>query len=90
MFKKECSKLMANQTVFQIAIGFIFGTAFARMIGSLVNDVILPAICGFFNIPDISNWAITLREATDKAPEVILTYGPFFNSVIDFGVLIFI
>jgi len=38
---------------------------------------------------DFSNLSITIRQATESAPAVILGYGKFINTVIDFIIIAF-
>ena len=39
---------------------------------------------------DFSNMAITLREAVEGAPAVVLKYGVFINAVVDFLIVAFV
>jgi large conductance mechanosensitive channel len=54
-----------------------------------VNDVIMPPIGLLLGGVDFSAMGITLRQATDTAPAVMLKYGVFINTIIDFLIVAF-
>jgi large conductance mechanosensitive channel len=72
-----------------MAVGIIIGAAFGKIISSFVNDIIMPPIGMLVGGIDFSNLGIVLREATDKTPAVILKYGVFVNTIVDFTIVAF-
>jgi large conductance mechanosensitive channel len=72
-----------------MAVGIIIGTAFGKIITSLVNDVLMPPLGLLLGKLDFSNFVITLHQATANAPAVTLRYGVFINNVIDFVIVAF-
>lgn len=70
--------------VADMAVGIIIGAAFGKIVSSLVNDVIMPPIGLLVGGIDFSNLSITLKDAVDNSPAVVIKYGLFINTVIDF------
>jgi len=73
--------------VVDMAVGIIIGAAFGKIVSSFVNDVIMPPIGLLVGGIDFSELALTLKAATDTAPAVILKYGVFINTIIDFIII---
>ncbi|MDQ7816538.1 MAG: large-conductance mechanosensitive channel protein MscL [Melioribacteraceae bacterium] len=70
--------------VVDMAVGIIIGVAFGKIVSSFVSDVIMPPIGLLVGGIDFSNLSITLKAATESAPAILLQYGVFINSIIDF------
>jgi len=75
--------------VVDMAVGIIIGAAFGKIISSLVADVIMPPIGILLGGVDFSNLSITIKQAVDKSPAVMIKYGMFINTVIDFLIIAF-
>lgn len=97
---KEFKAFAIQGNVFDMAIGFIIGAAFSKIISSLVGDVLMPPLGLLIGNVDFSNLYInlsgqpyaTLAEAK-AAGAPVMSYGVFINTVIDFivvAVVIFI
>ena len=83
--------------VIDLAVGVIIGAAFAKIVDSLVQDVIMPLVGSVIGGLDFSNYfiplngqsmAITLVEA--KKAGAVLAYGSFLTILINFLILAFI
>ena len=72
-----------------MAVGIIIGGAFGKIVSSFVADVIMPPIGVILGGVDFSNLAITLKEAAGEAPAVLISYGKFIQSVVDFTIIAF-
>jgi large conductance mechanosensitive channel len=79
-----------------MAIGIIIGAAFGRIVGSLVNDVLMPPIGLLLGKVDFSNLFINLSgaahdslAAAKAAGAPTLNYGLFFNTVLEFLIVAF-
>ncbi|GAB6141341.1 large-conductance mechanosensitive channel protein MscL [Methylosoma difficile] len=72
-----------------MAVGIIVGAAFGKIITSLVADVFMPPIGLLIGGVDFSDLAITLKAASDGAPAVLLNYGKFIQSIVDFTIIAF-
>jgi len=72
-----------------MAVGIIIGTAFGKIITSLVNDIIMPPIGFILGRVDFSSLVITLHEKTASSPAVVISYGTFINTLINFIIIAF-
>jgi len=86
---QEFKAFAMRGNVVDMAVGIIIGGAFGKIVSSLVNDVIMPPIGLLVGGVDFSALGITLREATEAAPAVVVKYGMFINVVIDFLIVAF-
>ncbi len=75
--------------VVDMAVGIIIGAAFGKIVSSFVGDVIMPPLGLLIGGVDFSNLAITLKQAQGDAPAVVLAYGKFIQTVIDFLIVAF-
>ena len=82
---KEFREFAVRGNLADMAIGIIIGAAFGKIITSLVNDVVMPPLGLLLGGVDFSKLAVTLKPAVSEAvPAVLLKYGVFINTVIDF------
>lgn len=72
-----------------MAIGIIIGAAFGKIISSFVGDVIMPPIGVVLGGVDFSNLSFVVQEAIDKKPAVVISYGKFLQTIIDFTIIAF-
>jgi large conductance mechanosensitive channel len=88
---KEFKEFIMRGNVLDLAIGVIIGTAFGKIVTSLVNDVIMPFMGLALGKVDFSNLFIslsgkhytTLAEAK-AAGAATVNYGIFINTILDF------
>lgn len=81
---KEFKEFAMRGNVVDLAVGIVIGAAFGKIVSSLVADVLMPPIGLALGNMDFSDLAITLRGATDNREAVLLSYGKFLNTVLDF------
>jgi large conductance mechanosensitive channel len=94
---KEFKEFAMRGNVIDLAVGFIIGAAFGKIVTSLVQDVIMPPIGLLLKGVDFSNLFIPLKWDTHygtlgaaKAAGVpTINYGVFLNNVIDFLIVAF-
>ena len=86
---KEFKEFAVKGNVVDMAVGIVIGAAFGKIITSLVADVIMPPIGVAMGGVDFSNLSIIVREAIDKKPAVVISYGKFLQTVIDFIIIAF-
>jgi large conductance mechanosensitive channel len=86
---REFKAFAMRGNVVDMAVGIIIGGAFGKIVSSLVSDVIMPPIGLLVGGVDFSNLGFTLRTAGEAGPAVILKYGVFINTVIDFTIVAF-
>lgn len=86
---KEFKEFAVRGNVVDMAVGIIIGAAFAKIVSSFVGDVIMPPIGVLIGGMDFTDLAFTLKEATADIPAVLLAYGKFIQTVIDFTIIAF-
>jgi len=67
-----------------MATGIVIGVAIGKVVSSLVADVIMPPIGVLMGGVDFSNLGYTIQAAAGDAPEVVLKWGAFVQTMIDF------
>jgi large conductance mechanosensitive channel len=87
---QEFKKFAIKGNAIDMAVGIIIGAAFGKIVSSLVSDVVMPPIGVLLGGVDFSNLSITLKQATDTTEAVLLNYGLFINTVIDFTIIAFV
>lgn len=94
---EEFKKFAMRGNVIDMAVGVIVGGAFGKIVGSLVNDVIMPPIgmaMGKVNFTDLfvalNGKEYATLEAAKKAGAPVLAYGSFMQTVLDFIILAFV
>jgi large conductance mechanosensitive channel len=89
----EFREFAVKGNVVDLAVGVIIGAAFGKIVNTLVAGVIMPPIGLLLGGIDFSSFAITLKPASEVAgkavPPVLLTYGVFINTVIEFAIVAF-
>jgi large conductance mechanosensitive channel len=101
-FATEFKEFASKGNVVDLAVGVIIGAAFAKIVDSLVKDLIMPIVGRIFGSLDFSNYFITLAppppnyagpmtyEALTKAGVPLFAYGNFITVLINFVILAFI
>ena len=79
---QEFKDFISQGNVVDMAVGVIIGTAFGKIISSLVNDLLMPLI-------GILLGGIDFTGLTAKVGEAKITYGVFIQSIIDFLIIAF-
>ena len=72
-FFKEFKEFAVKGSVVDLAVGVIIGTAFGKIVTSLVNDIIMPPVGWLVGKADFSEFMV--------GP---IRYGVFLNAVLDF------
>lgn len=86
---QEFNAFAMRGNVVDMAVGIIIGGAFGKIVSSFVADVIMPPIGLLLGGVDFSDLAITLKAAEEGQAAVMLKYGMFINTVIDFLIIAF-
>jgi large conductance mechanosensitive channel len=84
---QEFKDFAVKGNVVDMAVGVIIGAAFGKIVSSLVTDVVMPPIGVLIGGVDFSKLAVTLLEATPTAPAVVISYGKFIQTVVDFTII---
>ncbi len=86
---KEFKEFAVKGNVVDMAVGIIIGAAFGKIVSSIVSDVIMPPIGLIIGGVDFSKLAITLKQASGDAAAVVISYGKFIQTVVDFTIVAF-
>ena len=93
-FWTEFRSFAVKGNVIDLAVGIMIGTAFNRLVQSLVDDILMPPIGAVIGDTDFSNLYINLGsgdyptlDAAVEAGEPVLRYGLFINNLLDFFIL---
>lgn len=74
--------------VMDLAIGVVIGAAFGKIVGSLVDQIIMPPIGLLIGGVDFSAYKWILKAAgPDGKGEVAIQFGAFFNTIIQFAIV---
>lgn len=85
----EFKAFAVKGNVVDMAVGIIIGAAFGKIVSSFVGDVVMPPVGLLVGGVDFSDLAITLKAAEGDAPAVVLAYGKFIQTVLDFVIVAF-
>ena len=86
---KEFKEFAVKGNAMDMAVGIIIGAAFGKIVSSIVNDVIMPPIGLLVGGVDFSKLAITLKTAAEGKEAVLLSYGKFIQTTVDFLIIAF-
>lgn len=84
---QEFKEFAMKGNVVDMAVGVIIGVAFGKIVSSLVSDVIMPPIGYLIGGVDFSKLAITIKDAAPDVPAVVISYGKFIQTIIDFTII---
>ncbi len=94
---KEFKEFAMRGNLVDLAIGFIVGAAFSKIVTSLVNDIVMPPIglllgrVNFSNLfLNISGEAYSSLAEAKAAGAPTINYGLFLNTIIDFIIVAFV
>ncbi len=79
---KEFKQFISRGNVVDLAVGVIVGSAFGKIVSSLVDDILMPIIGIILGGIDFSSLSLKFKDAT-------INYGMFIQNVIDFLIVAF-
>jgi large conductance mechanosensitive channel len=74
---KEFRDFLLRGNIVELAVAFVMGLAFAAVVNSLVNDLIMPLIAMVVGKPDFSDLTFTINDARFR-------YGAFITVLVQF------
>ena len=98
----EFKEFASKGNVVDLAVGVIIGAAFAKIVDSMVKDLIMPIVGRIFGGLDFSNYFVVLApppagytgpmtyDALTKAGVPLFAYGNFLTVALNFVILAFI
>jgi large conductance mechanosensitive channel len=94
---QEFREFAIKGNMVDLAVAVVIGTAFAKIVDSLVKDVVTPVIGLFLGGVDFTNLFVTLGPGTyatlaeaEKAGAAVLRYGSFLQALFDFLIIAWI
>jgi len=80
---KEFKEFVMRGNVLDMAVGVIIGGAFGKIVGSLVNDILMPLVGLLMGGVNFSELSVTVGSAT-------IMWGLFIQTVVDFLIIAFV
>ncbi|MET0654713.1 MAG: large-conductance mechanosensitive channel protein MscL [Pseudoxanthomonas sp.] len=85
----EFKEFISRGNVVDLATAVVIGAAFGKIVTSLVDGIVMPAIGFFTGGASVSDWKYVLNPASvdvagKEVAEVAIRYGAFIQTVIDF------
>jgi large conductance mechanosensitive channel len=84
---KEFKDFAMKGNVIDMAVGVIIGTAFGKIVASLVEDVIMPPLGKVIGDVNFSDLALNLGLGADGKTEVLWKYGNFLQITFQFMIV---
>lgn len=80
---QEFKEFAMKGSLIDMAVGIIIGAAVSEMVGTLVENILMPIIGVFMGGVDFSTLSITVGDAA-------IGYGAFIQALIDFLIIAFV
>jgi large conductance mechanosensitive channel len=74
---KEFRDFLMRGNLVELAVAFVMGLAFAALVTSFVEDLIMPIVAMIFGKPDFGDLTFTINDA-------VFRYGAFVTAAITF------
>ena len=74
---QEFKDFLFRGNIIELAVAFVMGAAFASLVNSFVNDLVMPVIAMIIGKPDFSDLTFTINDA-------VFRYGSFLTAAITF------
>ena len=74
---REFKEFLFRGNIVELAVAFVMGVAFATVVNSLVDNLLLPVVAMLIGEPDFDGLTFTVNEA-------VFRYGAFLTDVIQF------
>lgn len=81
-FLGEFKEFISRGNVVDLAVGVIIGSAFSKIVTSLVNDVLMPLIGTILG-------GLNFTTLTLKINNAVISYGNFIQNIVDFLIIAF-
>jgi len=86
---KEFKEFAVKGNVVDLAVGVVIGSAFGKIVSSLVSDMIMPVIGILTGGVNFNYLKLVLKKSSGNTPEVTLNYGQFIQNIFDFLIISF-
>jgi large conductance mechanosensitive channel len=88
-FGSEFKEFAMRGNVVDLAVGVVIGGAFGKIVSSLVDAIIMPVVGVLTAGNDFGKLAVAIGK-TAKGDPVLLKYGAFIQSIVDFAIIAFV
>src|SRR5215217_4825941 len=86
-FVDDFKKFAFKGNVVDLAVGVVIGGAFGKILSALVADLVMPIVALVLPSGDWRKSGMVLKHAAEPKDNVVLAYGDFIGSVLDFFVV---
>ena len=76
----EFKEFISRGNVIDMAVGVVIGSAFSKIVTSLVNDIIMPLIGVIIGGLDFTSLSIKIKDSE-------ILYGSFIQNIVDFLII---
>lgn len=80
----EFKEFAMRGNVMDMAVGVVIGAAFGKIVSSLVADIIMPVLSLVTGRINLTALAVTIPAAMGSLKPIVITYGNFLQTVLDF------
>jgi large conductance mechanosensitive channel len=77
---KEFKDFLVRGNIVDLAVAFVMGIAFAAVVNSLVDNLVMPIIAAIIGKPNFSDLTFTINDA-------VFRYGAFITDLIQFAAI---
>ena len=88
-FVSEFKEFAMKGNVVDLAVGVVIGSAFGKIVSSLVENIIMPVVGILTGGVNFSTLAVAIGMSP-KGDPVLLKYGAFIQAVVDFLIVAFV
>jgi large conductance mechanosensitive channel len=74
---KEFKDFLFRGNIIELAVAFVMGLAFAAVVNSLVNNLVMPIVAAVIGKPDFGSLTFTIHRS-------VFHYGAFITDLIQF------
>ncbi|AKV00783.1 Large-conductance mechanosensitive channel [Labilithrix luteola] len=84
---EDFKKFSFKGNVIDLAVGVIIGAAFGKIVSALVADIVMPVVGLVMPAGDWRNAGMVLRPGATPKDDLILKWGDFLGTIVDFLVV---
>ncbi|PKM06295.1 MAG: large conductance mechanosensitive channel protein MscL [Gammaproteobacteria bacterium HGW-Gammaproteobacteria-4] len=85
----EFKQFAMRGNVVDLAVGVVIGAAFGKIVSALVSGIIMPVVGVLVGGVNFADLAVTLKPGSTGTEPVLLQYGLFVQSMVDFVIIAF-
>jgi large conductance mechanosensitive channel len=86
-FWSDFKKFAFKGNALDLAVGVVIGAAFGKIVTAIVSDLVMPVVSLVLPSGDWREHGWVLRQGTEGRASVVLKYGDFMGSILDFFIV---